>query len=58
MSIEIRQLMIKSDIVQRCGVDKDEDSKDDAVQQQDMKEQVLAECRKLIVTMLSERGER
>ena len=59
MSIEIRQLLIKSDIVQRCadgGGDDEGGGPTNA--QQDLKDQVLLECRKMILAMMSERGER
>lgn len=54
MSIEIKQLMIKSNIVQRTGYENLESSEEQRL----LKEEMLAECRRLIADMLQEKGER
>ena len=54
MSIEIKQLLIKSNIVQ-----KDECEEVDLLEDRyALKEEVLAECRRLIHDILRESGER
>lgn len=54
MSIEIKQLLIKSNIVQ-----KEEKSNSSSLEEQyNQKEELLAECRRLIYEILRERGER
>ena len=59
MSIEIRQLLIKSNVVQKQGEERDgnaESAPDEGTE--GLKEDILAECRRLILDILSERGER
>jgi len=57
MSIEIKQLQIKSSVVQRCADGSGEDG-DASEQTQSMKEEILAECKSLILDVLSELQER
>lgn len=55
MAIEIKQLLIKSNVV-----DEDDDERDgdrEAVNA-NIKHEVLSECRRLIVEMLSDKGQR
>lgn len=53
MSIEIRELIIKTTIVDRPAGGEDAPAAAHAV-----KEQILAECRQLVTALLRERGER
>jgi hypothetical protein len=54
MSIEIRELVIKSTIVERCA-----DAADaSAPLVPALREAVLRECRQLVISLLRERGER
>lgn len=55
MSIEIRQMLIKSDIVQRCDAGGDSDADGSNAKQQGMKQEMLAECRRMVELMLAER---
>lgn len=60
MSIEIRQLLIKSNVAQRRDA-ADAGGCADSTEAQStdvMREDILAECRRLILEVLSERGER
>ncbi|MDE2389796.1 MAG: hypothetical protein KGN35_12095 [Betaproteobacteria bacterium] len=54
MAIEIKQLLIKSNIVQRTG----REDLDPAEEHRLLKEEVLAECRRMIADLLQEKGER
>lgn len=54
MAIEIKQLLIKFNIVQRTG----QEDLDLTEEHRLLKEEVLAECRRMIVDCLQERGER
>jgi hypothetical protein len=54
MAIEIKQLLIKSNIVQRVA---DEET-DLPEEYRLLKEEVLAECRRMIIDLLQEKGER
>ncbi len=53
MAIEIRQLIIKTDIVQQA-----EGAPLDAGQQQRLKHELLNACRQMVLALLRERGER
>jgi hypothetical protein len=56
MAIEIKQLLIKSNIVQRTG---DEDHESSLSEEQRLlKEETLVECRRMIIEILQEKGER
>lgn len=55
MSIEIRQLLVKSNIVERAG---DNDSNDAVPDKQEFKAEILDECRRLTMVLLNERRER
>lgn len=55
MSIEIRQLVIKSNVLQTFGEDEVAPS---AGQLETIKEDLLAECRRIVAEMIRERGER
>ncbi len=55
MSIEIRQMLIKSDIVQRCDAGGEGDADGAATKEQSMKQELLAECRRMVELMLAER---
>ncbi|QOJ22620.1 MAG: hypothetical protein HRU78_02320 [Gammaproteobacteria bacterium] len=54
MSIEIKQLLIKSNIVQRVA----DEELDVSEEHRLLKEEVLAECRRMIADLLQEKGER
>ena len=54
MPIEIKQLLIKSNIVQRTETE----SMDSEEERSALKEELLAECRHLIQDMMREKGER
>ncbi len=54
MPIEIKQLLIKSNIVQRTG----HEDLDLTEEHRLLKEEVLAECRRIIADLLQEKGER
>jgi len=54
MSIEIKQLLIKSNIVQRTEHEDSELSEEQRI----FKEEMLAECRRLIIDILQEKEER
>lgn len=53
MAIEIKQLLIKSNVVDEEH-DKNVDNRD--AQNANIKHEVLSECRRLIVEMLSDKG--
>jgi hypothetical protein len=53
MSIEIKELIIKTTIVDRAAGGEDAPAVGQAV-----KDQILAECRQLVAELLRERGER
>lgn len=54
MAIEIKQLLIKSNVV-----DEDDERVDDReAVNSNIKHEVLSECRRLIVEMLSDKGQR
>lgn len=55
MSIEIKQLLIKSNVVDE---DDDEQADDRDAANANIKLEVLSECRRLIVEMLSDKGQR
>jgi len=55
MSIEIKQLMVRSNIVQRCGDDEDGDKKKE---QSALTKDVLAQCRLLIQEMMDDNRDR
>lgn len=57
MAIEIKELIIKTNIVHRQG-DENEAGVMGAVDKQALKEEVLAACRQMLQTMLRERRER
>ncbi|MBP6366134.1 MAG: hypothetical protein KBA82_03475 [Nitrosomonas sp.] len=54
MAIEIKQLLIKSNIVQRAERENSDTSEECRV----LKEEVLAECQRLIVDILRDKEER
>ncbi len=55
MSIEIKQLLIKSNIIQRTQ----SEGTDDSSEGQDIvKEELLAECRRLVLDIMREKEER
>lgn len=54
MAIEIKQLLIKSSIVQRT----EQEDLDLTEEHRLLKEEVLAECRRMIADLLQEKGER
>ncbi|MBL8501041.1 MAG: DUF5908 family protein [Nitrosomonas sp.] len=54
MAIEIKQLLIKSNIVQRTG----NEDLDLSEEHRLLKEDVLEECRRMIADLLREQGER
>ncbi|MYM67113.1 hypothetical protein GTP45_09755 [Pseudoduganella sp. FT55W] len=53
MSIEIRELVIKTTIVERAASDSGEPAATPA-----LKEEILSACRQMILNLLRERGER
>lgn len=55
MSIEIRQLLIKSNVVQRCATGEEGDAEE---QRAEMHEDILAQCREMVLDILNQRGER
>ena len=55
MSIEIRQMLIKSDIVQRCDGGSDNEDDKAGAKEQGMKQELLAECRRMVESMLAQR---
>lgn len=52
MSIEVKQLVVKSNVVQRCETD------EETSPEETQKQQVLDECKKLILETLREQKER
>ncbi len=54
MSIEIKQLLIKSNIVQRT----EREGTDTSEEQHVIKEELLAECRRLVLDIMREKEER
>jgi len=60
MSISIRQLTIKSNVVQRCegGSGSGTDNAEASEQQMELKEEILEECKNLILAMLEQKGDR
>ncbi|MFZ6765838.1 DUF5908 family protein [Undibacterium sp. Di26W] len=54
MSIEIKQLLIKSTIVQREA----RETEINLQEKQVLKDEILVECKQLIASLLRERGER
>jgi len=54
MSIEIKQLLIKSNIIQRA----ESEGTDSSEEQHVVKEELLAECRRLVLEIMREREER
>lgn len=57
MSIEIRELVIKTTIVERAAGDPGERG-DAGMAAPALKEEILSACRQLILNLLRERGER
>jgi hypothetical protein len=55
MSIEVKQLVIKSTIVDE---DDDENSDDNDTALMNLKQEMLSECRRLFAEMLIEKGQR
>ncbi len=55
MAIEIKQLLIKSNVVDE---DDDERVEDSHAATANIKQEVLSECRRLIVEMLRDKGQR
>lgn len=55
MAIEIKQLLIKSNVVDE---DDDERVEDREAANTTIKHEVLSECRRLIMEMLSDKGQR
>jgi len=55
MAIEVKQLVIKSTIVDE---DNDENSDDNDVALTKLKQELLNECRRMFAEMLSEKGQR
>ena len=55
MSIEIKQLLIKSNIVQRTESEETDDSTE---ARHAVKEELLAECRRLVLDIMREKEER
>jgi hypothetical protein len=59
MTIEIKQLHVKSSVVQRSGSDNFESfGEDRKFMDNSVKEEILAECRQLILELLRNRKER
>lgn len=58
MSIEIRQLLIKSNVIQRCATGGSDGDVDADEQRAEMHEDILAQCRELVLDILAQRGER
>lgn len=54
MAIEIKQLLIKSNVVD----DAEEDNEDKDARDASIKNEVLSECRRLILELLSDKGQR
>ncbi len=54
MSVEVRQLIVKSNVLQRSEADEN----DDAENPEETKKAILDECRKLILETLQEMRER
>lgn len=54
MPIEIKQLLIKSNIVQRAI----DDAHDEEAERKALKEEILVECRQLVQAILREKEER
>jgi hypothetical protein len=55
MSIEIKQLMVKSNVVQKCGDDEDDGKKKEKAA---LANEVLAQCRTLILEMMDDNRDR
>lgn len=55
MSIEIKQLLIKSNVVDDEDDDDDEDGDASTIT---LKNEVLSECRRMIIEMLNDKGHR
>jgi len=58
MSISIRQLTIKSNVVQKCENGSGTDNAEASEQQMELKEEILEECKNLILAMLEQKGDR
>lgn len=59
MSVEIRQMVVKSNVLQRCESDDvAATDKDKAQVPEEARSDILEECRKLVIEMLRERRER
>ena len=54
MSIEIKQLLVKSNIVQKC----DDEGNDKASEQATLTKSLLEQCRGLILELMNENRER
>jgi len=57
MSVEIRQMVVKSNVLQRCEAG-DAAEKDKVQPSEEARSAILEECRKLVIEMLRERKER
>lgn len=58
MPIEVRELVIRSTVQQEGGDTCGREEGDAARDNQELKEDILAECRRLILELLAERRER
>lgn len=56
MAIEIRQMVVKSNVIQRSNDDEESTHRD--VLSESSKEEILAACRRMITEMLKEKKER
>lgn len=56
MAIEIRQMLIKSNVIQRESDDDSSDHRNDDTESR--KAEILAECRRMIIDILNARKER
>jgi Family of unknown function (DUF5908) len=56
MTIEVRQMMIKSTVLQKAGEDVSGDTSGQNIDS--MKEEILVECRQLFLELLREQQER
>ena len=56
MTIEIRELLIKSSVTEQVGTGSDNGSSSEDVQQ--IKQELLEQCRQMILDLLAEREER
>ncbi len=54
MTIEVKQMLIKSNVLQKCGNEVESGGRGNEA----LKEEILEECRELIIEMLREEKER